>query len=185
MTQLQLAQKLSVSDKTISKWETGRGLPDITLIERLAKALHVSVPELLTGELTTNQNRACNIRRTKLYVCPLCGNVLHSTGSATVCCCGITLPPLEPEEPDESHRISWELAENDFCVTSGHPMTKEHFVSFAAYCTDNRFELVKLYPEGPMEARFQNRGAGVLLWYCNRHGLFHRKIDGRPAALLR
>lgn len=70
LTQLQLAQKLAVSDKTVSKWETGRGLPDISLIEPLAKELRVSVPELLSGEQIENLNRAANLRRSSLYVCP-------------------------------------------------------------------------------------------------------------------
>ena len=48
MTQSQLAQQLCVSDKTISKWETGKGFPDISLLEPLAKALQLSVPELLS-----------------------------------------------------------------------------------------------------------------------------------------
>lgn len=179
MTQAALAQKLCVSDKTVSKWESGRGLPDITLVEPLAQALRVSVPELLSGELMCNENRAANLRRAKLYVCPLCGNVLHATGNALVSCCGITLPPLEAEEPDGGHTAQWELSENDFYVTLSHPMTKEHFISFLAYRTDSRFELVKCYPEGSCEARFQNRGPGMLLWYCNRHGLFGQPISGR------
>ena len=54
-TQLELAQILAVSDKTISKWETGKGLPDISLIEPLAKALKVSVIELMNGEMIINE----------------------------------------------------------------------------------------------------------------------------------
>ena len=50
LTQSQLAEKLNVSDKTISKWETGKGLPDIALIESIAKALNISISELMTGE---------------------------------------------------------------------------------------------------------------------------------------
>ena len=50
LTQRDLAQRLNVSDKTVSKWETGRGLPDITLLEPLAGALSVSVTELLSGD---------------------------------------------------------------------------------------------------------------------------------------
>ena len=41
ITQKELAEKLNVSDKTISKWETEKGLPDISIVEELAKALHV------------------------------------------------------------------------------------------------------------------------------------------------
>lgn len=97
MTQQELAAKLSVSDKTISKWETGKGYPDITLIEPIAAALGISTIELLSGEDITNHNRASNMLRTKLYVCPICGNILTGTGEAVISCCGLTLPPLEAE----------------------------------------------------------------------------------------
>lgn len=50
LTQNELAQKLGVTDKAISKWERGNGLPDITLLEPLAKELDTSVAELLSGE---------------------------------------------------------------------------------------------------------------------------------------
>ena len=49
ITQVQLAEKLGVSDKTVSKWETGKGYPDITPLEPIADALRVSVAELITG----------------------------------------------------------------------------------------------------------------------------------------
>ena len=49
MTQLQLAEILKVSDKTVSKWETAKGYPDITLLEPIADALGISVPELISG----------------------------------------------------------------------------------------------------------------------------------------
>lgn len=52
MTQKELAAQLCVSDKTISKWETNKGLPDISIIEELAKALKISVTDLFTGEYT-------------------------------------------------------------------------------------------------------------------------------------
>lgn len=179
MTQAQLAAKLCVSDKTVSKWETSRGLPDISLIESLAGALQVSIPELLSGELMINKNRSANMLKSPLYVCPLCGNIFHSTGSASVSCCGITLPPLEPESPDDEHQFNHEIIEDEYFISAKHPMTKTHYISFAAYCTDHRFDMVKLYPEGSLEARFFYRGAGVLFWYCNHHGLFSKRIPGR------
>lgn len=51
MTQEELAQKIFVSSKAISKWETGQGLPDISLLEPLAKALDISVIELFSGKV--------------------------------------------------------------------------------------------------------------------------------------
>ena len=172
LTQAQLADQLGVSDKTISKWETGRGLPDITLLEPLAGALSVSVPELLSGQTLSNRNRGGNMLRGKFYVCPVCGNVIHTTGEAMLSCCGVSLPPLEAEDGD----CGIEKIEDELFVTLGHPMTREHHISFFAYVTLDRTELVKLYPEGNPEARFFNRGRGKLYWYCNRHGLFCREI---------
>lgn len=172
LTQKELADTIGVSDKTVSKWETGRGLPDITLIEPLAKALQVSVMELLSGDCVTNLNRSANIRRSKIYVCPICGNIIRSIGNAVVSCCGIALPALEAEEPDEQHLIQAEVMDGEYHVFLNHPMTKDHYISFLAYVTDSSFELVKLYPEGSAEARFTARSwHGYIYAYCNRHGL--------------
>lgn len=55
-------------------------------------------------------------------------------------------------------------------------MRKDHYISFLAYVTTGRFDLVKLYPEGQPGARFCPRGGGWLYWYCNRHGLFREKL---------
>lgn len=176
MTQDQLAQQLGVTGKAVSKWETARGLPDVTLLEPLAKALHISVPELLSGEQVVNSNRAANILRSPLYVCPVCGNIIHSSGPAVASCCGLTLPPLEAEEPDEAHKLVRECFDGEYFFTIPHEMRKNHYISFMAYVTTGRFDLVKLYPEGLPEARFEPRSGGYLYWYCNRHGLFREKL---------
>lgn len=176
LTQQQLAEKLCVSDKAVSKWETGKGFPDISLIEPLASILQVSVPELLSGEQIVNANRSANILKSNLYVCPVCGNIIHSTGSAMISCCGITLPPLEAEQPDEEHQVNCEKIEDEYFISSQHSMTKDHYISFVAFCTGERFDFVKLYPEGNMEVRFFTRRHGILYWYCNHHGLFMKRI---------
>ena len=105
LTQEALAEKLYVSGKAVSKWETGRGYPDISLLEPLAGALGISVIELLSGNAVQNANRAANMARSQWYVCPVCGNVIWATGEAVVSCCGIALPPLEPEAGDADHEI--------------------------------------------------------------------------------
>ena len=176
MTQAELGEKIGVSSKTISKWETAKGLPDISLLQPLAQALGISVIELMNGERITNQNVSGNMLRCKFYVCPLCGNVIHSTGNAVVSCCGITLPPLEAEEADEDHLLTIEKVEDEHFVTVAHPMTKEHFISFLASVTSDRLQMVKLYPEGNAETRFQLRGRGYLYYYCSHHGLYRKKI---------
>lgn len=172
MTQEELAQKIYVTSKAVSKWETGKGFPDIGLLESLGKALDVSVIELLSGEDITNLNKACNMTKGKFYVCPVCGNVIQTSGEAVISCCGITLPPLEAERADEDHELKIETVEDEYFVTLNHPMTKEHYISFIAAISDNGVQLVKLYPEGNAEARFKINRVRKLYAYCNRHGLF-------------
>lgn len=176
LTQAQLGDILMVSDKTVSKWETGRGLPDVTLLEPLSRALGVSVPELLSGAAIVNRNRAGNMRRVQFYVCPVCGNVLMTTGAAAISCCGISLPVLEAETPEEDHAAATQRVEDELYVSFSHPQEKTHYVSFLAYVTPDRTELIKLYPEGARDARFFYRGKGQLYWYCTHHGLFRTDV---------
>ena len=176
LTQAELADKIGVSSKTVSKWETAKGLPDITLLQPLAAALGVSVIELMNGEPIANQNVSGNMLRSKFYVCPLCGNIIHTTGAALISCCGITLPALEAEEPDEDHGVTIEHVEDEHFITVPHSMTKGHYISFIASVTSDRLQMVKLYPEGNAETRLQLRGRGYLYYYCNQHGLFRKKI---------
>ena len=188
MTQRHLADRLCITDKAVSKWETDRGLPDITLVEPLACALGVSVAELLSGEQIVNVNRAGNLLRAKFYVCPLCGNVIHATGEASISCCGIALPVLEvenavdgriPAAPENAaaadpsvHLPQVEVADGEVYLTMEHPMGKDHFISFMAYVTTDQVFFRKLYPEQTADARFPYRGLGIIFAYCNRHGLF-------------
>ena len=176
MTQAELADRIGVSSKTVSKWETAKGLPDISLLQPLAQALGISVIELMNGQHITNRNISANMLRCKFYVCPICGNILHSIGHAVISCCGITLPPLEAEEADSDHTVSIEPVEDEHFITAAHPMTKQHFISFMAFVTSDRLQLAKLYPEGNAEVRLQLRGMGRLYYYCNRHGLFVKKV---------
>ncbi len=178
MTQLQLAESLNVSDKSVSKWETGRGYPDISLLGPLAAALQVSVIELMSGTDVMNTNRSFNMLRTRFHVCPVCGNVILSTGEAVISCHGIVLPALEAEEPDDTHALQVEKSEDEYYVTSAHGMSRSHHLSFIAGVRDNACELVKLYPEGAAEARFKIGRTKWLYYCCNRHGLF--RIPVRP-----
>ena len=138
LTQEQFAEQFNVSRWSVSRWETGKGFPDISLMEPIANILQVSLPELLSGEQIINTNRSANILKSNLYVCPICGNIFHSTGSAMISCCGVTLPALEAEQADEEHEIKCEKIEDEFFISIQHPMTKEHYISFVVYCTGER-----------------------------------------------
>ena len=172
MTQQQLAEKIGVSDKAISKWETGRGYPDISLIEPLAEALGVSIIELFSGEGVVNTNRSFNMQRMKVHVCPICGNLIQSTGEAVVSCCGIVLPAMEAEPEDDTHHLNLEKVEDEYYVTIPHEMSKTHFISFIMALRDDGCEIRKLYPEANAEARFGISRTKSFLYYCNKHGLF-------------
>ena len=172
MTQRELAEQLGVSDKTVSKWETGKGYPDITLLEPIAEAFRISVTELISGNTIHNENVSANMMRSKFYVCPVCGNVIHSMGEAAIHCHGIQLMPLDAEPTDEHHMIFIERIEDEYYVRIDHCMTKEHFISFMAAASTYDMQICKLYPEGSAEARFKIRGVRRIFFYCNRDGLF-------------
>ncbi|MDO4467689.1 MAG: helix-turn-helix domain-containing protein [Bacillota bacterium] len=172
LTQLELAEKLNVSDKTISKWETGKGFPDISLVEPLAKALDVSLIELLSGQSIQNTNKHANMLRSHFHVCPICANVIVSSGEAIHSCCGIQLPSLEVETIDDKHTICVEKVEDEYLISINHPMTKTHYISFFAAKRNNGVEIIKLYPEQEAQARFKILGTQKIYAYCTHHGLF-------------
>ena len=171
LTQMELAGIIGVSDKAISKWETGKGLPDINLIESLSKALKVSITELMNGEYIINKNKSSNMLKSKFSVCPVCGNIVHTMGESVNSCCGINLPILETELENEKHIINCKTIENEYYIYINHDMTKEHYISFIAYVTNDRCKIQKLYPEQNAEARFLKRGKGIIYAFCNKDGL--------------
>jgi transcriptional regulator with XRE-family HTH domain/desulfoferrodoxin (superoxide reductase-like protein) len=176
ITQNELAEKIGVTSKAVSKWETSKGLPDITLIEPLSKILGISVAELMSGDTIINKNTSSNMLLSKFYVCPVCGNIIHATGESLISCCGIVLPSLDAEEIDESHRVIIENVEDEKFISVNHEMSKSHYISFIAYVTSDKINLVKFYPESNAETRMQFRGRGYLYIYCNKHGLMRVRV---------
>lgn len=176
ITQKALAEQLKVSDKTVSKWETDRGLPDISILGELASELDVSVAELLTGDIAENRNRSANMKRSLFYVCPVCGNIIHAMGAGAYSCCGVRLPALEAEPSDEDHEIHVEDVDGEWYIHIDHPMERQHYITMVAYVTDSHIQMEKLYPEQNAALRFRRAGRGMLYALCNRHGLFVKKL---------
>ena len=177
MTQRELAETLHVSAQAVSKWETGAGCPDVSLLAALAERFGVSVERLLAGDLGLNELDGGNMRRLKFYVCPDCGNILTATGGGELHCCGRKLEPLAARPVDEEHAVTVQEVEEDWYITFSHPMEKGHFIRFAAYVATERVLLVRLYPEQGGELRIpQLRGGGKLYLCCSRDGLFEVKI---------
>lgn len=175
-TQKDVAEKLGICPKTVSKWETGHGFPDVSLIGKLSEIFRVDISKLIDGEMPKTNSTAQNVKRTKFYVCEHCGNMLTSMGKADIVCCGRKLTPQPAKEPDEAHRLNIEIIEDDYYITFPHPMTKEHYFSFFSYVRFDRVLTVTLYPEQGGEVRFPRMRGGKMYYYCNSHGLFELKI---------
>lgn len=176
MTQKELADRLSLSDRTISKWERGLGCPDVSLLNELSKVLGVHVEKLLAGDLAPNDNDGGNMNRVKFYVCPTCGDILFSTGKADLSCCGRKLTALAVEKDQNGHAARVEKIENDYFITIDHEMSKDHYISFVAYVSYDRVLFVKLYPEQNAEVRFPRMQGKKVFAYCSRHGLWEIKL---------
>lgn len=176
MTQLQLAQQLHLSDKTISKWERGEGCPDISLLSQLSKTLDISLETLLGGELDANDIVGGNMKKLKFYVCPQCNNLMTAAAEASVSCCGKPLEPLEMTKATEEEKLRVELIENEYFITADHPMTKEHYITFVALLTGDSLVLRRQYPEWDLQTRIPRMGHGMLVWHCNRHGLYYQLV---------
>lgn len=172
LTQKQLADQMNISDKTISKWERGLGLPDVSLLGELSTIFGVNVEKILAGDLEPNCMDGGNMKKVKFYMCSDCGNILTATGEAEVSCCGRKLSALIPQPSDERHSLTVQSVENDFYITFSHEMSKEHYLNFIAYVGWDRMILVRLYPEQSGEARFPKMYGGQFYFGCNKHGLW-------------
>lgn len=176
MTQLQLAEKLHISDKTVSKWERGLGCPDVSLLTDLSGVFGVDLEKLLSGQLDANEERGGNMKKLNFYVCPECGNVITAMTDAGISCCGKKLKALELVKASEEEKLSVEVIENDYYISSNHPMVKEHYISFVALLTGDSLTLKKQYPEWDLQVRIPGRTHGKLIWYCTDHGLFYQLV---------
>lgn len=176
LTQKALAEAVGVGDKAVSKWERGLGCPDVSLLPELSRVLGVRLEALLSGELDAKDQERGNMKKLKCYVCPDCGNLITAAAEAGVSCCGRTLLPLEPQKVEDKDKLSVEKIDDSWFVSSPHPMTKDHHISFVALLTGDTLFLRRLYPEWDLQTRIPCLGHGILLWYCTKHGLFQQLI---------
>ena len=172
LTQKQVAEKIGVVPKTVSKWENGKGFPDISTLSILADILGVSERILLAGSLVKNKLDSGNMARTKFFVCPECGSAVQGVGECQILCCGKVLSPLVPTAIDGDHAISVSEVEDEFFVEIAHPMAKEHFIAFIAYLRPDKAFTVRLYPEQDCAVRIPKLYGGKIVYYCSKHGLF-------------
>ena len=176
LTQKALADFLCISDKAVSKWERGLGCPDVSFLPELSSILGAGILEILEGDLSQNDEVSGNMKNINFHICGTCGNIITSTGNASVSCCGKNLAPEEATKPDKEHELTIEPIEDEFFISSSHEMTKQHYISFVAFATSDKLVMTKLYPEWGMQTRMQKQGHGKLFYYCSGHGLFFQQI---------
>lgn len=176
LTQLQLADQMNISDKAISKWERGLGCPDVSLLPDLSKIFNVDLEKLLSGELDINEVLGGDMRKMNFYICPTCGNMITSMTDTSISCCGKKLKAIQLQKANEDEKLSVDIIENDFFITSEHQMTREHYIAFVALLTGDSIMLRKQYPEWGLQVRIPVFAHGKLLWYCTKHGLFYQEV---------
>ena len=176
MTQLELALCLNVTDRAVSKWERGLGCPDISLLTRLSEIFSVDIGSIIDGDMHENEKRSGNMKKTKFYVCPICGNIITASENTNVSCCGRKLEGLEEKKNlDEEMKIE-RVDGTELYISSSHPMTKDDYISFFSYVTSDSLLLKKLYPEWGVDIRFPWLGHGKIMWYSEKEGLKYKLI---------
>lgn len=176
LTQRELAERISVSDKAVSKWETGNGCPDVSLLSALAEVFGTDIQVLLTGEIDKNESEKGNMKKMRFYVCRECGNIITATSDAAVTCCGNRLTASEPRKAEESEQLKVEDIGGEWYISAEHPMTKEHYISFVAYQSDSSFMMFRQYPEWNVQFTMPMYRTGRLVWYCTECGLLYQDI---------
>lgn len=122
---------------------------------------------LQSGERSNN-----GMKKIQFYLCPSCGTLLTATAPCELRCCGKKLDPLAVQEADERHRIEVEEMDGDYYVRLNHEMSKNHYIQFVAFVSNDRVLLIELYPEQEDAVRFPKWAKGDLYVGCNRHGLY-------------
>jgi DNA-binding XRE family transcriptional regulator len=174
LTQKQLADQMNISDRTISKWERGYGCPDVTLLPSLSSLLGVNIENILDGKLSSNEFVEGNMKKSNYFVCPSCHNIVLATGDINISCCGRKIERLEAKKATDEEKLLITEIDHEWTISSNHPMTKDHYISFIAVATGDQVQIIKQYPEWSLQALIQKRKHGKLLWYDTQFGLYYQ-----------
>lgn len=147
-----------------------------TLAARISQIFGVDLARLLQGDLTPNELVGGNMKKLNYYVCPVCGGLSFCTGTPELSCCGRKLTPLQPRKASKEEQLLAEPVENDWFIRGDHPMRKDDYISFLAFATGDRLQVVKQYPEWDLQVRIPGRSHGTLLWYSQRLGLLYQLL---------
>ncbi|MCM3163399.1 helix-turn-helix domain-containing protein [Metabacillus litoralis] len=176
LTQKQLADSMNISDRTISKWERGYGCPDVTLLPSLSSILGVNIENILEGELASNDFVGGNMKRSNYFVCPSCHNIVLATGDIDISCCGRKVERLVVKKATDEEKLSITEIDSELFISSDHPMTKDHYISFIALATGDSVQIMKQYPEWGLQTHLPKHKHGKLLWFDTQFGLYYQLI---------
>jgi len=112
-----------------------------------------------------------NMLSTRFYVCPVCGNVIHSMGEVSITCHGEELKALQPVKASTTQQLIVEKVEDELFVHIDHEMSKKNYISFIAAVSADRVQMVELFPEGNAEARFKAYCVKYFYYYSEKTGL--------------
>lgn len=176
LTQKQMADQLHISDKTISKWERGLGFPDMSMLPALTELFGINAENLLRGELDANDMVGGNMKNIQFYICEECGNLITATAESDVSCCGKKLKAAQLQKAEPEQKLSVELIDNEYYISSDHEMTKEHYITFVGLLTGDTAIIRKQYPEWDLSTRLPRLAHGKLVWHCSKHGTFYQYV---------
>jgi len=176
LTQKELAEILSVSDKTVSKWERGKGIPDISIMLSLSNIFGIEIEKMLEGEIRNSDFIVGNMENAMYYVCPQCGNIITCINEISVSCCGRRVERLVPKEAVSYDSLRLIKADLGYELSNKHPMTRDDHISFISVIAEDRHHLIKTFPEWDERYHISCFEEGTIMWYSKRDGLLYRKI---------
>lgn len=177
LTQKQLAEQILVSDKAVSKWETGKGLGRTSLCwspwprpwgSRWRNCCPGSTGPTPIGPAICCAVSGMSVLSAAMWSMPWDKGVFTAVG--------VALPPAEAEEAEGEHAITVEQVEDDYYVTLDHPMSKGHFLSFVAYLTTDRGAAPEDLSGAGGGGSLPPSGTGTNPGVLQRHGCFGRKF---------
>ena len=80
------------------------------------------------------------------------------------------------QKATDDQKLTVKQIENDWYITSKHPCKKSDYISFIAFATGEKLQLIKQYPEWDLQCRIPNRGHDTLIWYSEKSGAFYQYL---------
>ena len=171
LTQKQLADKIHVSNRTVSAWENGTRKIRHSVMIKILKEYDASIYDLLDN---------CDdfSDRFRFYICKACGNTIIAHKDTSVTCCSMKLIPESMTEFGEFPEYEAECFGDLIKFTVKHEMSLCHYIKFIAYVSRGGCAYSVLNHKSTPTLCAVNYGEGELFVYCTRRGLCHTHYAG-------